>query len=198
MAPKLEDPGAFTITCTIGSANFAKALCGLGASINLMPYYVFKTLGIGQPIPTSMRLQMEYRTMKMPLGIIDDVLVRGDKFILHAYFVILDCEVDYEVPITLGRPFLATGKGLVDVEDGELTFQVGNKKVVFHVFKSIRQPNSNKVCSFVDLVTKIIVDDTSAVINVEDTLEAVLLNHYEDEKEGFLSPLRCSKGGRKQ
>ncbi|XP_070054173.1 uncharacterized protein [Nicotiana tomentosiformis] len=122
MAPKLEDPGAFTIPCTIGSANFAKALCDLGTSINLMPYSIFKTLGIGQPRPTSMRLQMADHTMKGPLGIIDDVFVRVDKFILPADFVILDCEVDYEVPIILGRPFLATGKALVDEEAGELTF----------------------------------------------------------------------------
>ncbi|XP_070046021.1 uncharacterized protein [Nicotiana tomentosiformis] len=166
MAPKLEDPGAFTISCTTGSADFAKALCDLGASINLMPYSVFKTLGIGQPRPTSMRLQMADRTMKKPLGIIDDMLVRVDKFILPTDFVILECEVDYEVPIILGRSFLATGKALVDKEASELTFR----------------PNSNEVCSFVDIVTEVIVGDTSAMINVEDTLEAVLLNHDEDEK----------------
>ncbi|XP_070020238.1 uncharacterized protein [Nicotiana sylvestris] len=67
MAPKLEDPGAFTIPYTIGSADFAKALCDLGASINLLPHSVFKTLGIGQPRLTSMRLQMTDRTMKRPL-----------------------------------------------------------------------------------------------------------------------------------
>ncbi|XP_070020644.1 uncharacterized protein [Nicotiana sylvestris] len=116
MAPKLEEPGAFTIPCTIGSANFAKALCDLGASINLIPYSIFKTLGIRQPRATSMRLQIANRSMKRPLGIIDDVLVRVDKFILPTDFVILDCEVDYKVPIILGRPFLATGKALVDVE----------------------------------------------------------------------------------
>ncbi|XP_070022781.1 uncharacterized protein [Nicotiana sylvestris] len=115
MAPKLEDLGAFTIPCTIGSANFAKALYDLGENINLMPYSVFKALGIGQPRPTSMRLQMVDRTMKRPLVIIDDVLVRVDKFILPTDFVILDCEVDYEVSIILGRPFLATRKALVDV-----------------------------------------------------------------------------------
>ncbi|XP_070042994.1 uncharacterized protein [Nicotiana tomentosiformis] len=109
MAPKLEDPDALTIPCTIGSAEFAKALCDLGTSINLMPYSVFKTLEIGQPRPTSMRLQM------------DD------------YFVILDYEVDYKVPIILGRPFLATGKALCDIEVGELTFRVGDEKMVFHV-----------------------------------------------------------------
>ncbi|XP_070017778.1 uncharacterized protein [Nicotiana sylvestris] len=133
MAPKLEDPGAFTIPCTIGSADFGKPLCDLGASLNLMPYSIFKTLGIGKPRLTSMRLQMADRTMKRPLVIIDDVLVRVDKFILPADFVILDCEVDYEVPIILGRPLLTTAKALVDVEAGELTFRVGDEKVVFHV-----------------------------------------------------------------
>ncbi|XP_070040027.1 uncharacterized protein [Nicotiana tomentosiformis] len=141
MAPKLEDRFAFTIPCTIRSAEFAKALCDLGASTNLMPYLVFKTLGIGQPRPTSMRLQMAVRTMKIPLGVIEDVLVRVDKFILPTYFIILDCEVDYEVPIILGRPFLATVKAIVDVEAGELTFWVADEKVVFHVCKSMQQPN---------------------------------------------------------
>ncbi|XP_070025377.1 uncharacterized protein [Nicotiana sylvestris] len=145
MAPKLEDPGAFTIPCTIGSANFAKTLCDLGASINLIPYSVLKSLGIGKPRPTSMRLQMVYRTMKRPLGIIVDVLVRVDKFILSTDFVILDCEVDYEVPIILGRPFLSTWKTLVDVEADELTFRVGDEKVVLHMCKSMRQPNNNEV-----------------------------------------------------
>ncbi|XP_070036001.1 uncharacterized protein [Nicotiana tomentosiformis] len=184
MAPKLEDPGAFTISCTIKSAEFVKTLCDLGASINLMPYSVYKTLGIGQPRSISMRLQMVDRTMKGPLGVIKDVLVRVDKFILPANFVILDCEVDYEVTIILGRPFLATGKALVNVKAGELTFRVGNEKVIFHV--CMQQPNSNEVCYFVDLVTYVIVDDTSATINVGDMLEAVLLKFDNDEMDGFM------------
>ncbi|XP_070020616.1 uncharacterized protein [Nicotiana sylvestris] len=171
MSPKLEDPYAFTIPCTIGSANFARALCDLGASINLMPYYVFKTLDIGQPRATSMRLQMADRTMKRPLGIIDDVLVRVDKFIFPSDFVILDCEVDYEVPIILVRPFLATEKELVDVE-----------------------LNSTEVCSFVDLVMEVIVDDTSAMINVEDPLEAILLNHDVTEDEGTVKYVNALQG----
>ncbi|XP_070042447.1 uncharacterized protein [Nicotiana tomentosiformis] len=133
MAPKLKDPGAFMIPCTIGSAEFAKALCDLGASINLMPYSVFKILEIGQPRPTFMRLQMAYRTMKIPLGVIENVLVRVDKFILPVDFVILDYEVNYEVLIILGRPFLATRKALCDFEAGELTFWIGDEKVAFHV-----------------------------------------------------------------
>ncbi|XP_070001908.1 uncharacterized protein [Nicotiana sylvestris] len=124
---------------------------------------------------------MADRSMKRPLGIIDDVLIRVDKFILPDDFVILDCEVDFKVPIILGRPFLFTGKSLVDVEAGELTFRVGDEKVVFHVCKSMRQRNSTEVCSFVDIVTAVIVDGTRAMANVEDPLEAVLLNMDVDD-----------------
>ncbi|XP_070010584.1 uncharacterized protein [Nicotiana sylvestris] len=195
MAPKLKDLGALTIPCTFGSADFAKALCDLGTSINLMPYSMFKTLGIGKPRPTSIRLQMEDNTMKRPLSIVDDVLVRVDKFILPADFVILDYEVYYEVPIILGRPFLATGKALVDVEPDELTFRVGDEKVIFHVCKSMRQPNSNEVCSFVDLVTDVIIDDASATMNVEDNLEGVSLNLDDDEeKEGYVECVNALQG----
>ncbi|XP_070034950.1 uncharacterized protein [Nicotiana tomentosiformis] len=186
MAPKLEDLSAFMILFTIVSANFAKALCDLGASINLMPYSVFITLEIRKPRPTSMRFQMADHTMRRSLGVIEDVLVRVDKFILPVNFVILDREVDYEVSIILGRPFLATCKALCDVEAGEITFWVGDEKMIFHVFKSMREPNSNEVCSFVNLVSYVIVDDTSATINVVDMLEVILLNFDDDEMDGFM------------
>ncbi|XP_070054569.1 uncharacterized protein [Nicotiana tomentosiformis] len=186
MAPKLEDPGAFMLPLTIASVEFAKSICDLGASINLMPYLVFKNLGIGNPRPTSMRLQMADHTIIRPMGMIEDVLVCVDKFILLTNFVILDCEVDYEVPIILGRPCLAMGKALCDAKAAELAFRVGDKKVVFHVCKSIRQPNSNEVCSFVDLVTDVTVDYTTATINVGDMLEAVFLNFDDDEMDGFM------------
>ncbi|XP_070004219.1 uncharacterized protein [Nicotiana sylvestris] len=105
LAPKF--PGAITIPCTIGSAEFAKDFSDLGESINLMPYLDFKTLEIGQTRPTSVRLQMADRTMKRPLEVIEDVLVRVDKFIIPTDFVIQDCEVDFELPIILRRRFLA-------------------------------------------------------------------------------------------
>ncbi|XP_075107078.1 uncharacterized protein LOC142180058 [Nicotiana tabacum] len=177
MVPKLEDPGAFTIPCTIESAKFSKALCDLGEYINLIPYLVFKALGIRKSRPTSMRMEIADHIMKRPLGVIEDVLVRVDKFILPTNFVILDYEIDYEVPIILRRPFLATGKALRDVEDGEITFWVGDEQVIFHVCMSMRQPNSNEVCSFVYLVTAIIIDDKSVIIIVGDILEAIFSQH---------------------
>ncbi|XP_015162466.1 uncharacterized protein [Solanum tuberosum] len=109
LVKKVEDPGAFTIPCRIGLIEFTKALCDLGASINLMPLAIYKQLGLGVPKHTSMRLMMADRSRKRPVGILCDVLVKVDTFIFQADFVIFDCEVDFEVPIILGRPFIATG-----------------------------------------------------------------------------------------
>ncbi|XP_070036604.1 uncharacterized protein [Nicotiana tomentosiformis] len=87
-------------------------------------------------------------------------------------------------------------KALCDVEAGEITFRAGDEKVVFHVCKSMRQPNNNEVCSFVDLVTNVIVDDTSVTINVGDILEAVLLNFDDDEMDGFMECVNSLQGMR--
>ena len=114
LVQKKEDLGAFTIPCTVESLHFAKALCDLGASINIMPLSIYKKLGLGDPKPTAMRLLMVDRKLKRPIGILHDVLVKVETFIFPANFVILDCEVDFEVPINLGRPFLATDGALVD------------------------------------------------------------------------------------
>ncbi|XP_075096214.1 uncharacterized protein LOC142174335 [Nicotiana tabacum] len=72
---KLSDTGSFTIPCTIGNFAFANALCDLGASINLIPLAIYKSLGIGRARPISMLLQLADRTVKRPSGILDDVLI---------------------------------------------------------------------------------------------------------------------------
>ncbi|XP_070031677.1 uncharacterized protein [Nicotiana tomentosiformis] len=91
---KKEDPGAFTIPCPIGLHNFARAFCDNGASINLMTLAIYKQAGLRMPRPTSMRFQMADRSIKRPVGIVDDVFVKVGKFLLPADFVILDCVVD--------------------------------------------------------------------------------------------------------
>ena len=61
---KKEDPGVFTIPCTVGSLHFAKALCDLGASINLISLSIYKKFDFIDPKPTAMRLLMADRTVK--------------------------------------------------------------------------------------------------------------------------------------
>ncbi|XP_075078182.1 uncharacterized protein LOC107824834 [Nicotiana tabacum] len=159
VAEKLSDPGSFTIPCTIGNFAFAKALCDLGASINLMPLVIYKKLGIGRARPTSMLLQLADRTVKRPFGILDDVLI----------------QVDEEIPIILGRPFLATGRALIDCETGELKMRLNDEEIIFNVQKSMRRPSEFANCSLIDAVD-VIVQSDDEVLTIKDPLAACLTN----------------------
>ncbi|XP_027337191.1 uncharacterized protein LOC113850866 [Abrus precatorius] len=75
---------------------------------------------LGEPRPTRMSIQLADRSIKYPKGIIEDVLVKVDKFIFPVDFVILDMDEDTDVPLILGRPFLATAGAIIDVRDGKL------------------------------------------------------------------------------
>ncbi|XP_059291996.1 uncharacterized protein LOC132045432 [Lycium ferocissimum] len=119
---KKGDPGAFTIPCNIGLHAFACALCDNVASINLMPLAIFNKSRLGMPRPTSMQLQMADISIKKLVGIIDDVLVQVGKFMLPTDFIILDCAIDKAISIILGKPFLATGRALMDSEKNEIKF----------------------------------------------------------------------------
>ncbi|XP_059295679.1 uncharacterized protein LOC132049023 [Lycium ferocissimum] len=102
--------------------DFTNALCDNGTSINLMPLTIYKQSGLGRPRPTTMRLQMADRSIKRPVGEADHALVRVGKFMLPADFLILDCAVDRNIPIILERPFLSTGRALMDSEKNEIKF----------------------------------------------------------------------------
>ncbi|XP_070034580.1 uncharacterized protein [Nicotiana tomentosiformis] len=183
MAQKSSDPGSFTIPCTIGSNAVAKALCDLGASINLMPLEIYTKSGIGRARPTSMLLQLADRTMKRPIGILDDVLVQVGKFVFPVDFIILDCQVDEEIPIILGRPFLATGRELIDCETGELKMRLNNEEIIFNVQQSMRRPSEFANYSLMEAVN-VILQEEDETLNVRDPLEACLMNlEYVDGEE---------------
>ncbi|XP_074352728.1 uncharacterized protein LOC141691875 [Apium graveolens] len=66
LPPKLKDPGSFTIQYTIGELSFDKCLCDLGARINLMSLSVSRKLGLPDPKPTNMSLQLADRSITYP------------------------------------------------------------------------------------------------------------------------------------
>ena len=136
---KMQDPDSFTIPCTIGNFEFGKALCDLGASINLMSLFVVKRLSLGELTPTTMTLQMVDRTLSQLEGVLKDVLIKVGKIIFPVNFVVMDMEEDTQVPLLLGRPFLATGTTLIDVKNGELTLRVEDEAVHFNLNQSLKQ-----------------------------------------------------------
>ncbi|KAK4709722.1 hypothetical protein R3W88_004235 [Solanum pinnatisectum] len=100
------------------SVPLIEALEQMPGYAKFMKNLIYKKLGLGAPKPTAMCLLMADRTVKKPIGVLQDVLVKVGPFIFPTDFIILDCEVDFEVPIILGRPFLATECALVDTERG--------------------------------------------------------------------------------
>ncbi|XP_049388867.1 uncharacterized protein LOC125853241 [Solanum stenotomum] len=181
---KREDLGAFSIPCTIGMLKFAKDLCDLWEIINLMPNAIYKQIGLGEPKETTMRLLMVNRSIKHPVGILYDILVMVDQFIFPADFVILDCEIVVEINIIFGRPFLATGTALLDVESGELMFRVNEDEVTFNVCKSMKHLSDIHVVSTVEVI-----DDAVASVNqlmcMSDPLEIVLANYDDIKIKGY-------------
>ena len=78
-----------------------------------------------------------------------------DKFIFPAYFIVLDMEEDKEIPIKLGRPFLAIGKAMIDVQQGELKLRVQDDEVKFNVFEAVRHPTESDTCFMIETVKAI-------------------------------------------
>ncbi|XP_070050409.1 uncharacterized protein [Nicotiana tomentosiformis] len=116
---KCGDPGSFTIPCSLGTLYFDKSLCDSSASINLMPFSIYRKLEneLGEIRPVLISLQLAYQTTIIPEGIVEDVLVRENK----------------EVPLILGRPFLATGRAILDIYDRKCMLRVSEEMVTFEM-----------------------------------------------------------------
>ncbi|RVW78425.1 hypothetical protein CK203_051459 [Vitis vinifera] len=135
---KYKDSGCPTISVMIGGTLVEKALLDLGASVNLLPYSVYKQLRLGELKPTSITLSLADRSMKIPRGMIEDVLVQVDNFYYPVDFFVLDTdpivkETNY-VPIILGRPFLATSNAIINCRNGLMQLTFGNMTLELNIF----------------------------------------------------------------
>ena len=142
---KYKDPGSPTISVNIGGNCMDESLLDLGASVNLMPYSVYKKLGLGELKPTNITLSLADRSVKIPKGIVEDVLVKTDKFYYPVDFVVLDTEPiasePNHVPIILGRPFMATANAIINCQNGIMQLTFGNMTLELNIFHLNDNPN---------------------------------------------------------
>ena len=121
-----------------------KALLDLGASVNLLPYSMSKQLGLGELKPTSITLSLVDRSIKIPKGTMEDVLIQVDKFYSPVAFDTEPIAVGTNyVPIILGRPFLATSIAIINCRNGVIQLTFGNMTLelnIFHFSKRHMQP----------------------------------------------------------
>ncbi|KAJ9170368.1 hypothetical protein P3X46_018480 [Hevea brasiliensis] len=126
LPPKLKDPRSFSIPCHIGESCSTKALCDLGASVSLMALSIYEKLNMGDLKPTHISLQLADRSIKYPEGILENVPLKEDS----------------NIPIILGRPFLATAGALIDVKGEKLTLRVGEDQLVFNINNTMKKHHS--------------------------------------------------------
>ncbi|XP_070017469.1 uncharacterized protein [Nicotiana sylvestris] len=147
---KKEDPGAFTIPCTIGAHNFARALCDNGSSINLMPLAIYKQVGL----------------------------------------------VDKMIPIIFGRPFLDTGRALMDLERNEIKFRVNDEEVTFQESNGMKLPHEYESISVIDVVDEV---EDAVEMKMEEqclgeALAAILVNFDGEDMEGYMESVNALEG----
>ena len=130
-------------------------------------------MGLGEARPTTVTLQLADGSLKHPREVIEDVLVKVDKFIFPADFIVLDMEEDKEMPIILGRPFLATGSAMIDVQRGELKLRVQEDEVKFNVFEAVKHPAESDTCFMAKIVDAIV----SSQSDLTDPLETSLVQN---------------------
>nr|GFA63742.1 reverse transcriptase domain-containing protein [Tanacetum cinerariifolium] len=135
---KLGDPRKFLILCDFSGMAECLALADLSASINLMPYFVWKKLSLPDLTPTCMTLELADRSISRPVGVAKDVYVKVGSFHFPVDFVVVDFDADPRVPLILRRSFLKTGKALIDVFEGELTLRVGKEAITFNLDQTSR------------------------------------------------------------
>ena len=174
---KLNDLGSFTIPCKIGNSIFERALCDLGAIINPMPLSIFKRLRLGDTTPMTVTLQLTDRSLKHSRGVKEDVLVKVNKFIFPPDFIVLDMEENKDIPIILGRPFLATGRAMIDVPKGEHKLRMQDDEVRFSIFNAVRHPKECDACFMIQAVEAIV----SSQSGLTGPLETSLVQNDKEE-----------------
>nr|GEU57919.1 reverse transcriptase domain-containing protein [Tanacetum cinerariifolium] len=113
-------------------------LADRGASINLMPFSVWKGLSLPDLTPTCMTLELTDCSISRPVGVAEDVYVKVGSFHFLADFVVVDFDADPRVPIILERSFLKTRRALIDVFKAELTLRVSKEAITFNLDQTSR------------------------------------------------------------
>ena len=179
---KMQDPGSFTIPCTIGNYEFGKALYDFGASIKLMSLSMVRILSLGELTPTTMSLQMVDRSMAQPEGILADVLINVGKFIFPIDFVVIDIEEDKQIPLLLSKLFLATGATLIDVKKWELTLGVGTEEGHFNLNQCLKQYDiEQEKCMRLNNVTPGYKEQHDDYMNEHPFDDYIFTSFYNDE-----------------
>nr|GEV27388.1 reverse transcriptase domain-containing protein [Tanacetum cinerariifolium] len=163
--PKLRDLGSFLIPCTFSKLS-RNVLADLGASLNLMPYYLYVKLSLDSLKPTKMSVHLAYRSFKYLVIIAENMLVVVGNFTFPVDFVILKMEEDSKVSLILERPFLHAINAVFHVKQKQLNLGVGLERMVVSVDSTMKHSYSNDdTCFSISVIDEILEEDFDALLN---------------------------------
>jgi hypothetical protein len=157
--------------------------------VNLLLYSVFQNLNLGELKPTAVTLLLADRSVKVPRGIVEDVLVQVDKFIYPVDFFVLDTqpvEACNSFPVILGRPFLATSHALINYRNGVMKLSFGNMTLEMNIFNICKQPGDDNDLKEVDLIEELVYDQfesTFSKIEFDESKELQMIYSQEEMKD---------------
>ena len=177
------------ITSEIGGMTFTRSLLDIGASINILPKVVYDRHHVGELQPFLIELCLANGSVRKPLGIVEDVIVRIKGC---EGFLVVDMKITKELSqasIILGRPFLATAKAVTDWGKGEVILKVGEHTVKVNINKLMKYPSQafedvGAIDLFDDQYIETCIEEVMTVNEGADFKELPL-----DEPTGELKPL---------
>ncbi|XP_052622464.1 uncharacterized protein LOC128127806 [Lactuca sativa] len=155
LPPMCKDPEVFTVPCKLGNLSVPRAMLDLGASINVLPYSLFKTIEVWPLKRTGVIIQLADRSLVHPKGVLEYVLVQVNELIFPADFYVLDIGDD-DSPnlgsILLGRTFLKTARTKIDVYDGTLSMEFDGEVINFNIYDAMHYPDDVSTLNFIDVI----------------------------------------------
>ncbi|XP_052621445.1 uncharacterized protein LOC128127117 [Lactuca sativa] len=178
---KCKDPGVFTVSCKMGNLFVPRAMLDLGASINVLPYSSYKTMGIGPLSKTGVIIQLADRSLVHPKGVLEDMLVQVNELVFPTDLYVLDMG-DENTPqsssILLGRPFMSTAKTKIDVANGTLSMEFDGEVINFNIFEAMRYPSDIHSLNLLDVIDSCTNDCFE--MSSQDVLTTILSNHFDE------------------
>ena len=161
------DPGPHFFTCQISGNKFEKTLLDSGASINLMPKSINDKFKFGDLELSGLTLQMANGSTSPACGILEDLIVTVENFKFPIDLVVADVSDkgdSSQIPLILGRPFLATAKAITNWDKGEVKIKVGDEEIQLSLSKLMKKPQASLVDVFTcDLEEEIRIEEEELV-----------------------------------
>ncbi|XP_013694773.1 uncharacterized protein LOC106398813 [Brassica napus] len=171
---KLEDPGSFTLPCAIEKFPFERCLCDLGASVSLMSLSIAKRLGFTQYKKCRLSLVLADRSVKIPIGILEDPPVMVGNCEIPTDFVVLEMDEEPTDPLILGRPFLATAGAVVNVKEGKIDLHFGKGNILhFDIKEVMKKPIIQSQAFYIEEM-EVLADELLEELALEDSLQHAL------------------------